>query len=117
MGDDQQAQAVGQRQLGTGRPQGIAGDVRDVDGLAPVRGRAARSHRRADGQPVEGPDVTFGEARRRPVPQMNAVRVEQEDGGQHFPLSQLFNRSAQDREHLGERFALDNLLQNPLLAY
>ncbi len=47
---------------------------------------------------------------------MDAVGVEQQDRGQHFPLGQLFDRSAQEREDVGERFALDDLLQNALLA-
>ena len=117
MGDDQQAQAVRQRRSRQRAPQGVAGDVRDVDRLAPVRRRAARPHRGADGDPIDDPIVTVGKARRRPVPQVNPVGVEQQDGGQHFPLRQLLKRPAQDREHVGERFALDNQRQNSLLAF
>ena len=82
-----------------------------------MRGRAARAHRRADGEAVYGAVVTLGEARRRPVPQMNPVRVEEEDGSQHGVLRQFFNRPAQGGEHVGKRFALNDQLQNPLLAF
>ena len=110
------AQAVRQRQVGIGRPQGIAGDVRGEDGLAPVGGRAARAHGGTDSYAVDRLDIRLRQARRRPVSQMNAVGVEKQNRGQHLALGQLLNRATQERQDRRERFTLNNPFQNALLA-
>ena len=60
-------------------PQRVHGDVRDDHRRGAVRGGDARTPGRANGDAVDGVEVTFRQAGCRAVPQVGAVRIQQQE--------------------------------------
>ena len=87
-----EAMPPGQREVR--RPQGVVGDVIDVHRRPSRRCRAATADAFADLEAVDRHVVFVGQAGRRAVAQMNAVRVEQQDRGEDA-LVLGFNEAAE----------------------
>ncbi len=65
-------------------PERVGGDVGDDDRFPPVGGRAARADALTGGDPVDGPVVEVGQARRGPVAQVQAVGFGEQHGDEHL---------------------------------
>ncbi len=75
-------QAMRQGQMTIIGPQWVDGDVRDDHRRGAVGGGDARTPGRANGDAVDGVDVTVRQAGCRAVPQVGAVRIQHQAGGQ-----------------------------------
>ena len=71
------------------RPQRVVGDVAHEHRRTPERRRAAAPRLRPDRRPVNRVDVFRRQRRRRAVPQVRAVRVQQQDGDLQLPRLRL----------------------------
>lgn len=82
-----------------------------------MRGRAARADTFPGGDAVDGLVVEVGQAGRRPVPQVLAVGVGQQDGDQHFLGRQVLDGAGHALKDVGQgRLAGDLLQQGAVLG-
>jgi hypothetical protein len=71
---------------------------------------------RANGEPIDSAHIFFREVGGRTVPDVNAIRVEQEDRRKH-PRALQLNYSQQRIEHLVKGFAPGDQLEHEALAF
>ena len=106
-------QAVLRRQRAVISPERVGADVRDDDLPVGIGRRAARAGRGPDGGAIDQAAVGGRQARRRAVPQMHAIGVQQEDGTERA-RHLLFQAKHQPVQHRGQRGGAHNQFHGAL---
>ena len=96
-------------------PQRIGGDIRDDDLFAPEDGRAAGADVWADDHSINGAIEFIPQARSRAMPEVHAIRVEQQHGADHVRRLR-FQQTQQIAERFRQWHSQRDLLQDLFLS-
>jgi len=97
-------------------PQGIRRNIFHDDLLSSERRRSAGTGLGANGEPIDCAHIIFREVRSCAVPDVNAIRVEQEDRRKH-PRALQLDYPQERVENLVQGFAPGNEVQHEALAF
>jgi hypothetical protein len=106
---------MGEGKLAKIAPQWIAGDIGDDHLLAKVSRGSAGTHRRTNLASVDGVGISLRQAGCSTVPQLLAVRIEQQDRCEDI-AGLLFHKPAQVIKYLSKRVAPGHHLEQAFLA-